>query len=277
MFPYYTGDDQKQRRLLSILTANRDPRIWGEDADEFKIRDIAQYQALLLNWADKVVDKNDPKNNRFCPGKDLSYQMTLNFLKVFLQKRDKFEINPNADVGIANQTNLAGFAVGFKPEWNLVPKRVDMDDFDDTAAWIKHGIDDSTKLTPDEIDGYFDHIDDHPKFKLIDRNAKHFHNLLLKNLKKNYQVVKKVCEICHPIPNWPITTENSIAIEPVPGMRIPENDEDSLSMSELKECFVSVFFGYLKSTKASHRNIFFHKKFDFSFGVYEGHKLSTIL
>ena len=194
MFPYYTGDDQKQRRLLSILTANRDPRIWGEDADEFKIRDIAQYQALLLNWADKVVDKNDPKNNRFCPGKDLSYQMTLNFLKVFLQKRDKFEINPNADVGIANQTNLAGFAVGFKPEWNLVPKRVDMDDFDDTAAWIKHGIDDSTKLAPDEIDGYFDHIEDHPKYKMIDKNTKHFHKLLLENLKNNYQVVKKLAK-----------------------------------------------------------------------------------
>ena len=183
MFPYYTGHDQKQRRLISILTANRDPRVWGEDADEFKMRDIAQYQELLLNWADKVVDKNDPKNNHFCPGKDLSYQMALIFLKVFLQKREKFEIYLNEEVSIANQTNLVGLPVGFKPDWNFVPKTVNRNDFETVDAWVQE-FNDSTKLKTEELDEYFGHIKDHPKFKMIDKNTKHFHKLLLENLKK---------------------------------------------------------------------------------------------
>ena len=95
--PYYINPEKSKRRLICLVTALRDRKVWGEDAASFRLRDIAQYQELSTVWAEQMMDKDNPPNNRNCPAKDLSYQMILNFLKAFLQKKDQFKIEKSVN------------------------------------------------------------------------------------------------------------------------------------------------------------------------------------
>ena len=121
-FPYYTDSSQKHRRVLILAACSRDKKAWGQDADEFKLRDLETYQKLSCFWADKAVDTKKPENNRACPAKDLSFQMILNFLKAFLDKRSQFFFDPD-DIKISQDVNPAGI-----PKTLKLPPKFDTTD-----------------------------------------------------------------------------------------------------------------------------------------------------
>ena len=64
-----------ERVMITSQIAMRDPKLWGADADEFKLRDLAQYEELSVAWAEQAVYEAQPEHNRNCPGKHLSLAM----------------------------------------------------------------------------------------------------------------------------------------------------------------------------------------------------------
>ena len=94
--------------MINLCTALRDPRVWGEDANAFRLRSHDQYRKLSTAWGDHMVDKKDAANNHFCPGKDLSYQMITNFLKAFLKRQSKFFLNEEIKDKIVTLPKIAG-------------------------------------------------------------------------------------------------------------------------------------------------------------------------
>ena len=66
---------EKRTTLITTSTANNDPRVWGEDVGEFKLRDIKVYEKLSTCFAEQAVDKKNPDNSRYCPGKELTFAM----------------------------------------------------------------------------------------------------------------------------------------------------------------------------------------------------------
>ena len=117
--PYYNGPDQKQRKLLLMTSASRDPEVWGEDANEFRLRDLSQYRELSVLWGEKMVDKEDSRNNHVCPAKDLSYQMMLNFLKAFLRIKSQILVEESVkDITILPEINAGGKSLHLS-EWEF--------------------------------------------------------------------------------------------------------------------------------------------------------------
>ena len=53
----------------------RDPKVWGADADEFKLRDPEKFEELSVAWVEQAVHQEKPEHNRSCPGKHLSLAM----------------------------------------------------------------------------------------------------------------------------------------------------------------------------------------------------------
>ena len=87
------ADEKNQRKFISISNAQRDPKVWGEDVYEFRLRDIAKYHELSTIFGEQMIDKENPENNRYCPGKDFALQMIINFLKAFLARKQMFNIS----------------------------------------------------------------------------------------------------------------------------------------------------------------------------------------
>ena len=114
---YYTGVDQTQRRLLQITTAHRDPSVWGEDPDQFRMRDLSHYQEHSVLWGEKMVDHENAANNRVCPGKDLGYQMTLNFVKAVLRNKNHILVERSVEeIVILPEVNAMGNSLTLS-EW----------------------------------------------------------------------------------------------------------------------------------------------------------------
>lgn len=91
-FAFYKDNTWQERHLALIEQASIDPRVWGEDALEFKLRDMATYMKLSVNHANFAVDTENPANNRFCPAKDLSFMLAHEWFKSFLKRRSKFNL-----------------------------------------------------------------------------------------------------------------------------------------------------------------------------------------
>ena len=112
---YITGDEDKQRKIISIANALRDPEVWGEDVNEFRLREIATYHELSTMFGEKMIDKENPANNRYCPGKDFALQMIFNFLKAFFKRKENFNINKKVHdeiiIGINNLTTTWEFEI----------------------------------------------------------------------------------------------------------------------------------------------------------------------
>ena len=78
---------------------------------------------------------------------------------------------------------------------------------------------------------YFDNNDDHPKFQLLDKNTKFFHNALVQRVQlhvsgeKGDKSEKTIDEICLPKPKMEVK-DLYLKDMPVPGMKIPNDDED---------------------------------------------------
>ena len=56
-----------QTRFLNISMANRDPRVWGEESDEFKLRPMREYHRLSLMWAEAAEVRAQPRERQDVP------------------------------------------------------------------------------------------------------------------------------------------------------------------------------------------------------------------
>ena len=72
--------ERNERVLITMQTAMRDPKVWGADADEFKLRELKKYENLSVAWLEPAVHSEHPEHNRTCPGKDLSIAMITGML-----------------------------------------------------------------------------------------------------------------------------------------------------------------------------------------------------
>ena len=89
-----TDDEKIERRLIHLASALKDPRVWGEGADSFRLRDLDEYSKLSVAWAEPMVDLENNVNSKNCPAKELSIAMVAEFVKAFLERRNKFA-SPN--------------------------------------------------------------------------------------------------------------------------------------------------------------------------------------
>merc|ERR1719401_463619 len=83
------------RVVPALALAQRDPRRWGEDANEFKIRSISSYIKNSVGFAEMAEDASvqDGNNDRSCPGKDLGLMIGESFFKHFDASRWRVEGN----------------------------------------------------------------------------------------------------------------------------------------------------------------------------------------
>jgi hypothetical protein len=70
---------------LSLAAANQDKSVWGDDAEEFRLRSMDDYARLVVSWADPAESGDGLHNNRSCPGKKLSLTIACEFMKEFIR------------------------------------------------------------------------------------------------------------------------------------------------------------------------------------------------
>jgi hypothetical protein len=64
-----------------------------------------------------MVDKENPENNRVCPGKDLSYQLILNFVKAVMRNKTNILVDRSVDqITILPEINAMGNSLTLS-EW----------------------------------------------------------------------------------------------------------------------------------------------------------------
>lgn len=68
--------------------ALRDPRAWGEDAETFKLRPVADYHRLSVAFADQAVDAEDGTMTRACPAKDYALAFCYEFVRAVFAQGD---------------------------------------------------------------------------------------------------------------------------------------------------------------------------------------------
>lgn len=80
------GNGPSNSVYLCLHTAQCDKKAWGEDAHEFKLRHMTEYDYKMVGWADQAIGHGEYKNNsRACPGKDLSLVMIFEMIAGFIR------------------------------------------------------------------------------------------------------------------------------------------------------------------------------------------------
>ena len=121
-FPYWVphkdGDKELSKKhqetkdkhyVLNLAMSLRDPRKWGADADDFKLRDIKQYHKLMgTAWAQQANGPGNRKTtankltsaSRGCPGQDLSMAMATSWFTVVAKDQAKWRVAQKPKQGI---------------------------------------------------------------------------------------------------------------------------------------------------------------------------------
>jgi len=80
------GTKPDQTVFLSLQMAQRDPRVWGEEADDFRPRPIEVYHRHSVGFAEPADGPEFPKGMaRSCPAIDLSMVIITTFLGEFIR------------------------------------------------------------------------------------------------------------------------------------------------------------------------------------------------
>lgn len=81
------------RTILALAAALKDPRAWGEDAEEFRLRDLAEYHAKSTAFAEQAIAKEGVAGgSRSCPGQTLALVMVEEFLKAWFEQESKWTL-----------------------------------------------------------------------------------------------------------------------------------------------------------------------------------------
>jgi cytochrome P450 len=89
-FPFFasppqTNKEGTQRTCLCLATAMKDPKVWGADAEDYKLRPLAEYHKLSTAFAEGAV-------GRVCPGKSLALAMIETFIAEFVAVEDQWAL-----------------------------------------------------------------------------------------------------------------------------------------------------------------------------------------
>ena len=88
-FPYTersAGNRPAHRVFLNLQMAGRDTSVWGDDADAFRLRPLAQYHTKGLNFAEPAMHPLlSSANSHSCPGKDFAMVSIVAFLRAFAE------------------------------------------------------------------------------------------------------------------------------------------------------------------------------------------------
>lgn len=63
----------------------KDPKVWGADAEDYKLRPLAEYHKLSTAFAEGAV-------GRVCPGKSLALAMIETFIAEFVAVEDQWAL-----------------------------------------------------------------------------------------------------------------------------------------------------------------------------------------
>eukprot|EP00928_Gymnodinium_smaydae_P030346 TRINITY_DN22600_c0_g3_i1.p1 TRINITY_DN22600_c0_g3~~TRINITY_DN22600_c0_g3_i1.p1 ORF type:complete len:579 (+),score=96.52 TRINITY_DN22600_c0_g3_i1:48-1784(+) len=92
------GKNYTHRTVMNLAMSLRDPRVFGNDQDKFRLRGLEFYKAKMGNaWA-QPANENDPESgglgpySRGCPGQQLSIEITKAFLTEYLKKKDEWAV-----------------------------------------------------------------------------------------------------------------------------------------------------------------------------------------
>jgi len=98
-FPKVNQYQGGERVVLSIALAQKDPKVWGPDADKFVVRELKEYEKSL-GFAEAAVDVGVAGGgmNRVCPGKDLALMIGSTFFELF--DRSHYELSNAKDAPI---------------------------------------------------------------------------------------------------------------------------------------------------------------------------------
>jgi len=109
-FPYWASTDiESHRTVLNLGMSLRDPRVWGEDAFEFKLRPLEVYRRHLgTGWAQPAngpgwdqPDFEMQPMSRGCPGQALSVVMMTEFFNYIQETQAEWTVSAASDGGIA--------------------------------------------------------------------------------------------------------------------------------------------------------------------------------
>ena len=99
------GKASCRRVFLDILAAQRDKAVWGEDADAFRLRPLADYHKFSVGFAEPATP-----NSHSCPGKYFGLASVFAFLKAYVRTArpyggvaklwEKFSTDINENTGL---------------------------------------------------------------------------------------------------------------------------------------------------------------------------------
>jgi hypothetical protein len=105
-FPSWSPD-QKNRYVLNLAMALRDPDAWDEPL-EFKLRPLSEYHKefgpgtkIGVAWAQQAVGKDGlTPDSRGCPGQELSVVIITEFLKMLMPMQQEWVVTDQPEGGI---------------------------------------------------------------------------------------------------------------------------------------------------------------------------------
>mmetsp|Transcript_67411 Transcript_67411/g.119170 ORF Transcript_67411/g.119170 Transcript_67411/m.119170 type:complete len:715 (-) Transcript_67411:93-2237(-) len=91
-----------QRTCLSLAAAMKDPRVWGEDAEQFKLRPLSEYHKLSVAFAEHAMASPGVSGgSRCCPAKSLALLCITEFLKAWFATEQKWNLTPEEQAKLA--------------------------------------------------------------------------------------------------------------------------------------------------------------------------------
>eukprot|EP00939_MAST-03C_sp_MAST-3C-sp1_P004344 g4344.t1 len=166
-FPWWDDETKSNfRTVMNLAMAQRDPRVWGDDAESFKLRSTSAYARLMgVGWAAPHTDWTEADGwtsstgvrdyggmARECPAKELSHVMATAFVRAFLNNEKEtgkfWRVQNNQVVQLTESTP-------FHNEFTLIRGVVeDLGQCDTTACELfvvsKHEID--KEMLPAAVD-----------------------------------------------------------------------------------------------------------------------------
>mmetsp|Transcript_22280 Transcript_22280/g.50957 ORF Transcript_22280/g.50957 Transcript_22280/m.50957 type:complete len:1024 (+) Transcript_22280:80-3151(+) len=154
-FAYWTKD--RQRHVLSLNAALRDPKAWGKDSDRFTLKDVKLYKEKHVGFAQQAVAP-DARDSKACPGIPVALETVQAVVLAFATWA------PDGQRLDSVWRPVGKIEPAGKPTWwqpftlERVPKE-DKHFYEDLLDRNHSGEDSLARLSPSELSALLDKID----------------------------------------------------------------------------------------------------------------------